>query len=156
MNILYATAEAKPYIRMGDLGDLSESIPLSIHDKSVECRIVIPLYSDIPNSLRNKMKYIIHYQVPVGWRNQYCGIFESHVNGVIYYFIDNEYYFKRSGIYGYSDDLERFAFFSRAVLEMLRYINYPVDIIHSNEWHTALIPVYKKLLYSQISHYKNI
>ena len=60
MNILYATAEAKPYIRMGDLGDLSESIPLSIHDKSVECRIVIPLYSDIPNSLRNKMKYIIH------------------------------------------------------------------------------------------------
>lgn len=156
MNILYATAEAKPFIRMGDLGDLLESIPLSIHDKSLGCRIVIPLYSDIPNSLRNKMKFITSFQVPVGWRSQYCGIFESHVNGVIYYFIDNEYYFKRSGIYGHSDDLERFAFFSRAVLEMLRYINYPVDIIHSNEWHTALIPIYKKLLYKQISNYENI
>lgn len=156
MNILYATAEANPFIKTGNLGEVSEYLPHSIHDKSVGCRIVIPLYSDIPESQRNKMKFITNFQVPLGWRSQYCGIFESHVNGVIYYLIDNEYYFKRPGIYAHSDDLERFAFFSRAVLEMIRYINYPVDIIHSNEWHTALIPVYKKLLYNEINVYKYI
>ncbi len=156
MNVLYAIGEANPFIAAGGLGKVAASFTRSIREKLINCRLVIPLYSDIPDSMRSKMKYIANISVPVGWRQQYCGIFEAHVNGTIYYFIDNEYYFKRSGIYGHYDDGERFAFFSRAVLEMLRFINYPPDILHCNDWQTALIPVYRKLLYGEMEEYKNI
>ena len=85
----------------------------------------------------------------LGWRRQYCGIFEAHANGVIYYLLDNEYYFKRNSLYGHYDDGERFAFFSRAVLEILPYIDFKPDIIHCNDWQTALIPVYYSTMYAK-------
>ncbi len=156
MNVLYAIGEANPFIANGGLGEVAASFTRSIREKLINCRIVIPLYSDIPESMRSKFKYITNFLVPVGWRQQYCGIFEAHLSGAIYYFIDNEYYFKRNGLYGHPDDGERFAFFSRAVLEMIKFINYPPNIIHSNDWQTALIPVYRKLLYGQMKEYKNI
>ncbi|WP_246240887.1 glycogen synthase GlgA [Anaerocolumna sedimenticola] len=156
MNILCAYGEANPFIATGGLGEVAASFTRSIREKITNCRIVLPLYSDIPEAMRSKMKFLTNFIVPLGWRQQYCGIFEVHVSGTTYYFVDNEYYFKRSGIYGHPDDGERFAFFSRAVLEMIKYIHYPTDIIHSNDWQTGLIPVFYKLLYSKIEEYKNI
>ena len=102
---------------------------------------MVPLYDGIPQELRDQMHFVTSISVPVAWRRQYCGIFEAKVNNVIYYLIDNQYYFKRSGIYGHFDDAERFAFFSRAILEMLPYIDFKPDIIHANDWQTALVPV---------------
>lgn len=156
MKILFAIAEAYPFIMTGGLGDVAGSLPHALREKSVCCRVVLPLYSDIPDSVRPKMKYIADFIVPVGWRKQYCGVFETHVGGTIYYLLDNEYYFKRPGIYGHHDDAERFTFFSRAVLEMIKYIDFKPDIIQANDWHTALVPVYKKLLYEDLDEYKNI
>ena len=102
------------------------------------------------------MTFVCSITVPVAWRRQYCGIFEAHVDGVIYYLIDNQYYFKREGLYGHFDDAERFAFFSRAVLEIIPYIDFTPDIIHCNDWQTALIPVYLDAFYKYADLYKNI
>ena len=97
------------------------------------------------------MKYVTNYKVPLGWRNSYCGLFTLRKNGITYYFLDNEYYFHRSQVYGEFDDAERVAFFSKAVLETIRHIgaNYMPNIIHCNDWHTALIPVFLH------EHYRN-
>lgn len=156
MNVLYAVGEANPFIATGGLGDVAGSLPQKIKEKLVNCRVVLPFYSDIPDNMRVKAKYITNFTVHLGWRHQYCGLFEAHIDGTIYYLLDNEYYFKRNGIYGHYDDGERFAFFSKAVLEMLQYINFHPDVIHANDWHTALIPTYKKLLYDEIKKYQNI
>ena len=102
------------------------------------------------------MKFITHITVPVAWRRQYCGIFEAHIDGVIYYLLDNQYYFKRDTLYGYYDDAERFAFFSRAILEMLPHIDFKPDIIHCNDWQTALTPVYYSTIYAEKPGYENI
>ena len=99
----------------GGLGDVAGSLPKALRKRLVGCRVVMPLYSGIKQELRDQMQFITHITVPVSWRRQYCGIFEAKIDGVIFYFIDNEYYFKRDGIYGHYDDAERFAFFSRAV-----------------------------------------
>jgi starch synthase len=116
----------------------------------------MPLYEDIPDELKESMRFLTSFSVPVAWRRQYCGIFESRFDGVIYYFIDNQYYFKRQGMYGHYDDAERFAFFSRAVLEMLPFIDFKPDIIHCNDWQTALVPTYYNLFYSRSDWYKGI
>lgn len=156
MKILFAIAEAYPFIMTGGLGDVAGALPRAIREKSICCRVVLPFYSDIPASMRSKAKFLTSFTVMLSWRKQYCGIFEAHINGAIYYLLDNEYYFKRSGIYGHYDDAERFAFFSKAVLEMIQYIEYKPDIIHANDWHTALIPIYKKLAYEELEGYKKI
>ena len=156
MKILYAAGEALPYIATGGLADVAGSLPRAINNDQDECRVVIPLYWDIPEKLRGSMKYLTSFSVPVAWRNQYCGVFEAENRGVKYYFIDNEYYFKRGGVYGHYDDAERYAFFSRAVLEMLRHIDFRPDVIHSNDWHTALIPVFYKVFYCADPLYENI
>jgi starch synthase len=114
------------------------------------------MYDGIKQELKDQMTFITSFTVPVAWRRQYCGIFEAKYNGVIYYFIDNQYYFKRDGIYGYYDDAERFAFFSRAVLEMIPYIDFKPDIIHCNDWQSALVPVYYSTMYAQAPGYENI
>ena len=113
------------------------SLPKAIRGKGVACRVVMPLYGDISEEWRSKMTYLCNFQVDVAWRKQYCGLFEYNYNGVIFYFIDNEYYFKRPGLYGYYDDAERFTFFSRAVLQMLWHVDFMPDIIHC----LSLIPI---------------
>ena len=156
MNILFAVSEAYPYIKSGGLGDVAGSLPVAINKKGHDCRVVIPLYKDISTKDRANMTYITNITVDVAWRKQYCGIFTSMVNGVTYYFLDNEYYFGRSGLYGFYDDCERFTFFSRAVLEMLRYIDFKPDVIHSNDWQTALIPVYYQVFYKYQQGFEKI
>lgn len=156
MNILFAASEANPYIASGGLADVSGSLPQAIYQKGHDCRIVIPLYKNIPANLKASMTFLTHITVDVAWRKQYCGIFTSICKGVTYYFIDNEYYFGRDGIYGFYDDCERFSFFSRAVLEMLRYIDFKPDVIHANDWQTALIPVYYQVFYKYQQGYDKI
>ena len=128
----------------GGLGDVAGSLPKALRKRLVGCRVVMPLYGGIKQELRDQMQFITHITVPVSWRRQYCGIFEAKIDGVIFYFIDNEYYFKRDGIYGHYDDAERFAFFSRAILEIIPHIDFKPNIIHTNDWQTALVPVYGK------------
>lgn len=156
MKCLFCTSEALPFAASGGLGDVAGSLPHALRKKLVGCRIVMPLYEDIPQELKNQMRFITSFSVPVSWRRQYCGIFEVRYKGVIYYFVDNQYYFKRKGLYGHYDDAERFAFLSRATLEMLPYIDFKPDIIHCNDWQTALIPIYYSLFYSNYDWYKGI
>ena len=156
MKLLYVTSEAYPFCKTGGLADVAGSLPKALRKRLVGCRVVMPLYGGIKQELRDQMQFITHITVPVSWRRQYCGIFEAKVDGVIFYFIDNEYYFKRDGIYGHYDDAERFAFFSRAVLEIIPYIDFKPDVIHSNDWQTALVPVYYSTMYANREGYENI
>ncbi|CAB1241636.1 Glycogen synthase, ADP-glucose transglucosylase [Ruminococcaceae bacterium BL-4] len=111
MKVLYCTSEARPFAATGGLADVAGSLPQALRQRLVGCRVVMPLYEDIPQDLREGMRFLTSLSVPVAWRRQYCGIFEARSGGVIYYFIDNQYYFKRHGLYGHYDDAERFAFF---------------------------------------------
>lgn len=148
MKVLFCTSEARPFAATGGLADVCGSLPQALRLRLVGCRIVMPLYEDIPPELRENMKFITSLSVPVAWRHQYCGVFEARSGGVIYYLLDNQYYFKRKGLYGHYDDAERFAFLSRAALEMLPYIDFKPDVIHCNDWQTALTPVYYSLFYA--------
>lgn len=156
MKILYAASEAYPFAMSGGLADVAGALPKALRRRLVGCRVVLPLYESVPQELRDNMNFITSITVPVAWRRQYCGIFEAKVDGVIYYLIDNQYYFKRPSLYGYYDDAERFAFFSRAVLEIIPYIDYVPDIIHCNDWQTALVPVFLNTLYRENEIHRNI
>ena len=156
MNILFAASEATPYIASGGLADVAGSLPAAVTQKGHDCRIVLPLYKGINPHFRASMTFLTHMTVDVSWRKQYCGIFTAICNGVTYYFLDNEYYFGRDGIYGFFDDCERFVFYSRAVLEMLRYIDFKPDIINANDWQAAMIPVYYEVFYKYQQGYENI
>ena len=156
MKVLYAASEALPFIASGGLGDVAGSLPQALRKRLVGCRVVMPLYDNIKQELKDSMKFITSITVPVSWRRQYCGIFEAHENGVVYYFIDNQYYFNREGLYGHYDDAERFAFFSRAVLEALPVIGFKPDIIHCNDWQTAMVPVYLNVFYKSNNFFKDI
>ena len=156
MKVLYATSEAKPFAASGGLADVAGSLPKALRVRLVGCRVVLPLYESVPQELRETMTFLTSFSVPVAWRRQYCGVFEAKHNGVIYYLLDNQYYFKRAGLYGHYDDAERFAFFARAVIEMIRYIDFKPDIIHANDWQSALIPVYYSLFYAGQEGYEDI
>ncbi|MBR5618436.1 MAG: glycogen synthase GlgA [Clostridia bacterium] len=156
MKVLYASSEALPFVASGGLADVAGSLPHALRRRLVGCRVVLPLYGTIPQELRDTMQFITNITVPVAWRRQYCGIFEARHGGVIYYLLDNEYYFKRGSIYGHYDDGERFAFFARAILEMLPHIGWKPDVIHCNDWQTALTPVYFQTMYANREGYENI
>ena len=156
MKVLYVASEALPFMASGGLGDVAGSLPVALRKRLIGCRVVMPLYDSIKQEYKDKMKFITSISVPVSWRRQYCGIFEAKHNGVIYYFLDNQYYFKRDGIYGHYDDAERFAFFSRAVLEIIPHIDWKPDIIHCNDWQSALTPLYYSCYYANQMGYENI
>ncbi len=156
MKVLFATSEAYPFAMSGGLADVSGALPKALRRRLVGCRIVMPLYSQIAEDLKEKMTFITSITVPVSWRRQYCGVFEAHLDGVIYYFIDNQYYFKRDGLYGHYDDAERYTFFSRALLEILPHIGFTPDVIHCNDWQTAMVPVFLNEFYKQDPFYANI
>ena len=156
MKCLFVTSEAQPFAASGGLAEVSGSLPHALRQRLIGCRIVMPLYNEIPENFKENMRFLTSFSVPVSWRRQYCGVFEARYNGVVYYFLDNQYYFDRKGLYGHYDDAERFAFFSRAVLEMLPFIDFKPDVIHCNDWQTALVPTYYNLFYSQYDWYKGI
>ena len=150
MKVLYVASEAVPFIASGGLADVAGSLPKALKKNGVECAVVIPFYSGIKEEYRNKAEYIKNFSVPLGWRNQYCGLFKYELDGVTYYMLDNEYYFKRSGLYGFFDDAERFMFYSKAVLEMLLNIDFCPDVISCNDWQTAMIPVFLNIFYRNV------
>lgn len=156
MKILYAASEARPFIASGGLGDVAGSLPGAVTACGQDCRVVIPLYGDIPSELRAGMRFLCDFTVNLAWRRQYCGVFEAQQGGVTYYFIDNEYYFRRGGLYGFYDDGERFAFFSKAVVDMLAHIDWTPGVIHCNDWQTAMIPVYLNSYYRSEEPYHDI
>lgn len=156
MKVLYAASEAYPFAMSGGLADVAGALPKALRKRFVGCRVIMPLYGTISEELRQNMTFLCSITVPVSWRRQYCGVFEAHVDGVIYYLIDNQYYFKRDTLYGHYDDAERFAFFSRAVLEVIPHIDFVPDIIHCNDWQTALIPVYLDTFYKYDPLYSKI
>ena len=156
MKVLIAASEAHPFIKTGGLGDVIGALPQALKKLGLDVRVVIPNYRDIKKEIKEKAEFIKSFEVAVSWRKQYCGILEYKYKDATYYLIDNEYYFKRDGLYGYYDDGEKFAFFDRAVLEFLKELDWKPDIIHCNDWQTGMIPVLHKLEYSKDLFYKNI
>ncbi len=157
LNILYAIFEAEPFIKTGGLGDVGGSLPAALLKEGVQVRIILPKLETIPREYQERMTKIAAFTVPLGWRNQYCGVEALVEKGVTCYFLDNEYYFKRPEAYGYGDDGERMAFFSKAILESLQHIPaFTPDILHCNDWHTALVPVFLREQYMHIPLYERI
>ena len=155
MKVLYCSSEAVPFAASGGLGDVAGSLPKALFDEGVDVRVVMPLYGQIKEKYGDQLEYVKNFNVLLGWRVQYCGIFTMEKDGVIYYFIDNEYYFKRDGLYGHFDDGERFAFFSKAILEMVANLDYTPDIIHTNDWQTALVSLYINIYYRHMPKFYN-
>lgn len=158
MKILYAASESAPYVKSGGLGDVLEALPkaLSTND-SFEVGVILPFYKTLKTNPAFKPEFVTSFYMPLGWRTSYVGIFRLKKGKITYYFVDNEYYFNRDGgYYGHYDDGERFAYFSKAVLESLRYIGFMPDIIHLNDWQTACIPVFYKAFYASIPEYSSI
>lgn len=146
--IMFVASEAAPFIATGGLAEVIGSLSKAIaKDESYDVRVIIPLYQDIKKEYRKDFKFIGNIFVPLSWRNQYCGIFEYEKDNVKFYFVDNEYYFKRPGCYGYYDDGERFAFFCRGVMEILSFLNFYPDILHCHDWQAALAALYLKTIY---------
>ncbi len=147
--ILFATSEAYPFLKTGGLGDVAYALPKELNRQGYETRVICPLYMDIPEQYKEGMEKICEFTVPVGWRNQYCGLYKYVLGNTLFYFLDNEFYFKRSGAYGYFDDGERFSFFDRAILEAILHMDgFNPDIIHCNDWHTGLVPVLMHRFYT--------
>lgn len=156
MKVLFAAAEAHPFIKTGGLADVIGALPKALKSAGVDVRVILPKYRGIPEQFTSKMEHIAVVDVPIGWRNQYCGIERIILDGIPVYFIDNEYYFGREGIYGYMDDGERFAFYNRAVLECLQAIDFQPDVLHCHDWHAAVIPLMLQAHYRHIPFYNEI
>ena len=155
--ILFACSEAMPFAATGGLGDVAGSLPRALaENRENDVRVVLPLYSAVGDEWRRRMKTECVFTVPLAWRQLYCGVKSLKKGGVTYYFIDNEYYFRREGLYGHYDDGERFAYFSMAVLASLGQLGFFPDVIHANDWQTALIPVYLDCIFRARPGYEKI
>lgn len=146
--ILFVASEAAPFIATGGLAEVVGSLSKALAATgNYDVRVIIPMYSDIRPQYRQEFQFIGSIFIPLAWRNQYCGIFSYEKDGVTYYFVDNEYYFKRPGCYGYYDDGERFAFFCRSVMEILGFIKFYPEVLHCHDWQAALAAIYLKTIY---------
>jgi starch synthase len=140
MKVLFVASEAKPFAASGGLGDVAGSLPKMINKKGEDVRVIMPLYKEIPAEFKNEMEKLGEFKVELNWRNQKAEIFKLERDGVIYYFVGNDYYFDRKDLYKHYDDAERFIFFSKAVLDFIPKFEFWPDILHCNDWHTAIIP----------------
>ncbi|GAB6181445.1 glycogen synthase GlgA [Desulfotomaculum defluvii] len=156
MKVLFVASEGVPFIKTGGLADVIGSLPRELIKQGIDARVILPKYGDIPKYFKKQMIHLNHFMISLGWRNVYCGIEKLEYAGVTFYFVDNEYYFKRQGLYGFGDEAERFAFFSRAILEALPRLDFHPDIIHCHDWHTGILSVFLKSHYQRDSFYKNI
>lgn len=157
MKILFVGAEAVPYISTGGLGDVLGSLPQALaKKKGMDVRVVLPLYKKTKEKFASQLEFVDKTTVSLAWRNQYCGIYKILNDGVTYYFVDNDYYFDRDAIYGEFDDAERFAFFGKAVLDIMPVIDFYPDIMHTNDWQSAMSVVYLKRKYYLQPYYRDI
>ena len=156
MKILYVAAEAVPFAKTGGLADVAGSLPKALKADGVDVRVIMPKFGKIPEAYRNAMEHVYDGELPVAWRKKYVGLDKYELDGVTYYFVDNEEYFNREGFYGYDDDAERFSFFSRAVLDLLQAMDFWPDVIHTNDWHAGLVNVFLKLEHMGDARYERI
>ena len=156
MKILYVAAEAVPFAKTGGLADVAGSLPKALKADGVDVRVILPKFGKIPEAYRNAMEHVYDGELPVAWRKKYVGLDKYELDGVTYYFVDNEEYFNREGFYGYDDDAERFSFFSRAVLDLLQAMDFWPDVIHTNDWHAGLVNVFLKLDHMGDARYERI
>jgi starch synthase len=156
MKILFVASEMAPFAKTGGLADVAGSLPFALQREGHQVSVVLPLYSRIGENFRQKMRKVREFYVDLDWRHQYAGIYLYQEEGLDVYFIDNEYYFHRHALYGMYDDGERFVFFNKAVVEMIRELDLQTDIVHANDWHTGLIPLYIKDFAKGDDYYKNI
>ena len=144
MKILYAASEAVPFCKTGGLADVAGSLPEALAAQGAEVAVVLPLYQKVRERFGSQLTFECYDYVDLAWRHSYCGLFSLEKDGVTWYFLDNEQYFNRPELYGYMDDGERFGFFSRAVVRMLPRFRFWPDVLHCNDWQTALVPIYLK------------
>lgn len=156
MKVLIVASEAVPFVKTGGLADVIGSLPKALKAVGIDIRVMLPKYGDIPIAFKQQMVFKKKITVPVGCKEQHCGIDELKYNGVTFYFIDNEHYFKRAGLYGFADDAERYALFCRAVLEALPHLGFTPDILHCHDWHTGMVSVFLDSDYKTKSFYSNI
>ncbi len=157
MKVLFVASECVPFSKTGGLADVVGALPKELKKQGVDVRVITPLYSAISYEWRSKMEHVLYFYVNLGWRRQYVGIEKLELNGITYYFIDNEYYFGRPYIYGLGgDEGERFAFFCRAVLEALPQIKFMPDVLQLNDWQTGLIPAMLEIQYRVLPAYKKL
>lgn len=157
MNILFTASECVPFVKTGGLADVVGALAPVIAGEGHQVSVMLPMYTNISFEWQQKMKFVLEFEVQLGWRRQYCGIFSLEKENVTYYFIDNKYYFGRPYIYGLGgDEYERYGFFCRACLEALPRLNLQPDVIHTNDWQSGMIPALLKLQYHDIPFYQRI
>ena len=156
MKVLFVTAEAHPFVKVGGLGEVAYSLPKALIDSDVDVRVIMPKYK-FSKKIRRRMKLIANYKTYIGWKTVDCQLWYLKLNGIKYYFIGNSFYFYRENVYGYGDDDERFIYFSKAVLEGIKYMkDFEPSIIHCNDWHSSMVIPLKKLYYHEDIAYQNM
>ena len=158
LQVVFASAEAAPFVKTGGLGDVAGSLPQALVKAGVDVIVMVPKYSTIGDEFKSQMEHVSDFYVPLGWRNEYCGLEKLNYQGVDYYFIDNHHYFDRSYPYGFYDDGERFAFFSKAITEALQHLpeGFECDVLHCNDWHTAMAPIFLREFYQGLPLYERV
>ena len=158
MQIVFASAECAPFVKTGGLGDVAGSLPAALVRAGAEVIVMVPKYATIKDEYKSQMEHFSDFYVSLGWRNEYCGLEKLEHDGVTYMFIDNERYFARDYPYGFFDDGERFAFFSKAITESLQHLSagFECDILHCNDWQTALAPVFLREFYQGLPLYDRV
>ena len=158
MQIVFASAECAPFVKTGGLGDVAGSLPAALVHAGAEVIVMVPKYATIKDEYKAQMEHFSDFYVSLGWRNEYCGLEKLEHDGVTYMFIDNERYFARDYPYGFFDDGERFAFFSKAITESLQHLpdGFECDILHCNDWQTALAPVFLREFYQGLPLYDRV
>ncbi|MFR7422580.1 MAG: glycogen synthase GlgA [Collinsella sp.] len=158
MQIVFASAECAPFVKTGGLGDVAGSLPAALVRAGAEVIVMVPKYATIKDEYKAQMEHFSDFYVSLGWRNEYCGLEKLEHDGVTYMFIDNERYFARDYPYGFFDDGERFAFFSKAITESLQHLpaGFECDILHCNDWQTALAPVFLREFYQGLPLYDRV
>jgi len=155
LNILMLSSEVAPYAKSGGLGDVLGALPQNLASLGHDVRVMLPKYGLIAEKFISEMEFVLYTYIPLGWRNKYCGVFSIKKQGVTYYFVDNESYFGDKCLYRW-DDLERFAFFDKAALELLPKLDFKPDIIHCHDWQTGAVPVVLEAYYKQNEFYRDI
>ena len=157
MKLLFVASEGVPFVKSGGLGDVIGALPKPLRKLGADIRVILPKYEDIPELYKSEMEEqtVAYWDIYLGWRKHYCGIQQLELDGIIYYFVDNEFYFRRKGLYGYGDEAERFAFFCRAVLEALPRIGFQPDVIHCHDWQTGLVPYLLKTTWRGDDFYRD-
>ena len=156
-SVLIVASEANPFVGTGGLADVIGSLPKAMaQNGEFDIRVVLPLYKNFSSKYRDKLRFLGNYNVPLSWRNQYCGLFTYKMDGVTYYFLDNEYYFLRDTLYGCYDDGERFAFFSKASLCMMKFLDFYPDVMHAHDWQSSLSVIYLKTIYKNTYGFDHI